>query len=390
MINQDHGTRQRIPPKWRLVIKVGAILLILLILGSIPQILRTKRIDTLAAENPLPRVTLLEITPNTKPIELILPSSAQAWHITPIWARVNGYLTGYMVDIGDSVKIGDLLAIIDTPENDEELAQAKADLDNSIAERDIAKITSDRWQGLWNKNREAVTKQEVDQYNANLIAAEALVVANEKNVSRLTFLQQFKYIHAPFDGVITKRLIDLGSLIYGNINGNLEELFEIAQTHIVRFFVDVPQTYFQNIQVGIDAEATLPQLPGKIFKGKVTRFAQALDPTARTMQTQIDIDNPDGLLYPGLYGRIKFLLRPDTVNFIIPTTAVIIRSGYPHVAIVDRDNIVHLSQVQIGRDYGNKMEIVWGLNNGDYIIVLPSDRIHEGVKVEIIPNSPIK
>ncbi len=176
------------------------------------------------------------------------------------------------------------------------------------------------------------------------------MVANEKNVSRLTYQQQFKYIYAPFDGIITQRLIDIGHLIYGNVNGAPQELFQIAQTHRIRFFVDVPQTYFTQIKDGLEAEVTIPQLPDKIFKGIVTRFAKALDPTARTLLTEVDVENKDGILYTGLYARVKFLLWPDTITFIIPTTAVIIRSGFPHVAIVDENNTVHLSQVQIGRD----------------------------------------
>jgi RND family efflux transporter MFP subunit len=369
---------------WLLIILTLIIIGCLFILGIIPRISNAKKIDQIAANDPLPRVVVIQIKPNTKPVELVLPSSAQAWHFTPIWSRVNGYLIRYLVDIGDTVKTGNLLAEIDTPETDQLLEQAKADLLNSIATRDIAKITSDRWQKLWNKNREAVTKQEVDQYNANLEAAEATVLANEKNVARLQYEQQFKNIYAPFDGVITQRLIDIGSLIYGTINSSPQELFQLAQTHTMRFFVDVPQTYYTQIKDGLDAEVTILQLPGKVYKGKVSRFAKALDPTARTLLTEVDVENTEGLLYPGLFGSVKFFMIPDEINFIIPTTAVIIRSGRPHVAVVDSDNIVHLKHVQIGRDYGNQMQITFGLTPNDRIIVIPSDRIQEGVKVEIL------
>jgi RND family efflux transporter MFP subunit len=372
--------------RWFLIIATAVVLLILFFLGWIPRLSNTKKVDALAAEDNLPRVVIMQIKPNTKPIELILPSSAQAWHFTPIWSRVDGYLIRYLVDIGDVVKAGDLLAEIDTPETDEQLAEAKADLLNSIVERDIAKITSDRWQKLWDKNQEAVSKQEVDQYNANLKSTEAIVLMNEKNVSRYTYQQQFKYIYAPFNGIITQRLIDIGSLVYGSLNGTPQELFQIAQTNIIRFFVDVPQTYFTQIKDGLESEVTILQLPGKIFKGTVTRYAKALNPTARTLLTEVDVENKEGVLYAGLYGRVKFLMKPDKINFIIPTTAVIIRSSFPHVACVDKDNIVHLKQVQIGRDYGNQMEILYGLEENDRIIILPSDAIQEGVKVEIISN----
>jgi RND family efflux transporter MFP subunit len=382
----DNNETKQKPSKlrWLLVIAIVVLILILFFIGWVSRQSNTKKVEALAAENHLPRVTLMEIKRNMKPIELILPSSAQAFHFTPIWARVNGYLLRYLVDIGDVVKEGDLLAEIDTPETDQQLEQAKADLLNSIAERDIAQITSDRWQKLWDKNREAISKQEVDQYAANLKSTNAIVLANEKNVARYAYQQQFKYIYAPFDGIITQRLTDIGALIYGSINGTPQELFQLAKTDVIRFFVEVPQTYFRQIKEELEAEITVLQFPGKIFKGRVTRYAKALDPTARTLLTEIDVENEDGILYAGLYGQVKFLLQSPEINFIIPTTAVIIRSSFPHVAVVDENRIVHLKQVQIGRDYGNQMEIIHGLEENDYIITVPSDKIHEGAKVEII------
>ena len=370
--------------RWVLFVGMAAVILILFLWGWIPRLENTKKIDALAAEDPLPQVLILQLKPNTKPIELILPSSAQAWHITPIWSRVNGYLIRYLVDIGDVVKIGDLLAEIDTPETDEQVKQAQATLLNSIVERDIAKITSDRWQRLWDKNIEAVSKQEVDQYNANYKSTQAIVLANEKNVSKLTYEQKFKYIYSPFDGIIIQRNIDIGSLIYGTVNGIPQQLFQIAQTQIIRFFVEVPQNYFRQIKEGVETEVTVQEFPGKIFKGIVTRYAKALDPTARTLLTQVDVENKEGILYAGLYGRVKFLIWPETINFIIPTTAIIIRSGFPHVAVVDDNHIVHLKQVQIGRDYGKEMEITFGLKENDRIVTIPSDKIKEGVKVNIL------
>ncbi len=370
--------------RWIVAGAVIAALLLLFILGWIPRMENTKRIDELAGEDSLPKVNLLKLIPNKKPDELFLPTSAQGWHATPIWSRVNGYLTRYLVDIGDVVKKGDLLAEIDTPETDEELAQAKADLVSAIAERDIAKISANRWDGLWEKNREAVSKQEVDQFDADLKSKEALVVANEKNVARLTYLQQFKNIYAPFDGIITNRLIDIGSLIFGAVNTIPEELFSIEQTGVIRFYTDVPQTYFRQIKDGLKAEVTVQEIPGKVFKGVVARYAKGLDPLARTMLTEVDVENPEGLLYSGVYGTLKFTIYPDTVNFIIPTSAVIIRSGYPHVAVVDESRTVHLKRVEIGRDHGKEMEIICGLKEGENIVTIASDRIRDGVKVEIV------
>jgi len=335
-------------------------------------------------DSALPRVPAMQLRPNTRAIALILPSSAQAWHITPIWARTNGYLLRYHFDIGDVVKEGDLLAEIDTPEVDQQYEQAVADLLNSMSLLDIAKITSDRWQKLWDKNPQAVTKQEVDQYNANFSAAQASVLSNEKNMSRLRYLQQFKQVYAPFNGIITQRNIDLGSLIYGNINEPPQELFQLAQTYIIRFFVQVPQNYYRQIEEGLKAEVTIQEFPDRIFEGLVTRYAKALDPTARTLLTEVDVENEDGMIYTGLFARVKFLLKPEYINFIIPTTAVIFTNSFPHVATIDKDNRIRLKQVQIGRDYGKDMEITHGLQEGELIVTIPSDRIREGAEVQII------
>lgn len=364
-----------------------ALLLILFAFRAVPYFSNLNQLEGAANQNFLPQVTLMKIKPNTQPIELVLPSSAQAWHITPIWARVNGYLIRYLVDIGDSVKQGDLLAEIDTPQTDQQLGQAQADLLSSIASRDLAKITTDRWQRLWNKNQEAVSKQEVDQYQANFQSAEAAVLANQKNVSRLTYEQQFKYIYAPFDGVITQRSIDLGSLVYGNINGIPQELFQIAQDHFLRFYVEVPQNYFRQIKEGIEAQVKILEFPGKVFKGVVTRYAKALDPLSRTLLTEVDVENPEGILYAGLFGKITFFMSPAAVNFVIPTTALIIRSGYPHVAVVDDKQIAHLKKVEIGRDYGKELEITQGLSTDEQIVIIASDQILEGTQVKVISSS---
>lgn len=370
-----------------LIFFIVVFLLVLFLVGAVPRFINTRKINALARQDPLPQVTLLEIKKNTEPIELILPSSAQGWHFTPIWARVTGYLVRYLVDIGDVVKNGDLLAEIDTPETDELLAQAQADLLSSIAERNIAKITYERWQHLWNKNPEAVSKQEVDQYQANLVSAEAIVLANEKNVAKYLYQQKFKYVYAPFDGIITRRFIDIGSLIYGDVNGSPQELFQMVQTHTIRFFVDVPQTYFRDIKEGVEAEVSILEIPDKTFKGSVARYAKALDPTARTLLTQVNVENPEGILYAGLYGQVKFTLHPPTHDFVIPTTAVIIRAGFPHVAVVDENDIAHLRRVVIGHDYGNRMEITSGLKENEKIILIPSDNIREGTKVRVIDSS---
>lgn len=360
------------------------VFIVLVLAAAVFLVRKELEIDPVTEKQELPEVRIQEIEPDRRPVELILPSSAQAWHVTPIWSRVNGYLIRYLVDIGDAVKKGEVLAEIDTPETDQELAQAQADLKNAKVERDIAKITNDRWQRLWNKNREAVPKQEVDQYHANYRSAEALVTANEKNVARLMYQQQFKFIHAPFDGIITQRLIDIGSLIYGTVNGTAQELFQLADSHILRFFVEVPQTNFRQIKEGLKTDVTVQEFPNRTFEGTVTRYAKALDPVARTLLTEVDVENKERFLYPGIYGEVKFTLPPDTLQFIIPGEAIIIHAGLPHVAVVDRNEIVHLKRVEIGLDKGKEVQIISGLSPKDRVITNPSSQIREGTRVKIM------
>ncbi len=366
----------------------GTFLLILLLLFLARMFLAEIKRDS-PKESPVLQVVTKVIQPNTDPITLILPASAQAWHDTPLWGRVNGYVVRYLVDIGDRVNKGDLLAEIDTPETDRQVDQARADLANAQAEKNIAAITQNRWQTLWDKNKEAVSKQEVDQYNSNYQSAEAVVIANEENLAKLLAQQEFKFIYAPFSGIITERKIDIGSLITGDVNGAEQEIFRIAESNLMRFFVDVPQTYFRQITEGLDAEVTVTQLPGIVFPGKISRYAKALNPIARTLMTQVDVENKDGILYPGLFARVKFTLQHDTVSFIIPTTSIIVRSGYTHVAVVNPDNTIHLQRVEIGLDYGKQVEIISGLKNNDRIVIIPSDGIHEGTKVDPTDAKPL-
>lgn len=364
-----------------LIAGIFFILLLFFLWGWIPYLINKHKTEALARDPQPIHAQTLHVKPITEPTELVLPSSSQAWHITPLWARINGYISQFLVDIGDVVKKGDLLAIIETPEVDEQVKQTQAELLDSIYLRDIAKITSDRWQNLWNRDVEAVTKQEVDQNLANYKSAQAIVEANEKNVARLVATQQFKFIYAPFDGIIIQRTIDLGSLIYGNINETPQELFQIAEINTLRFFVDVPQTYYRQIKEGLEVEVFIPQFPDKKFKGVVTRYAKALDPTARTLLTQVDVENKEWILLSGLFAQVKFLMQPEKNSYMIPTTALIIRTSYPMVAVVNADGTVHLKEVRIGLDYGNHVQIISGLEENDQIITIPSDWIREGVKV---------
>ncbi len=367
-----------------LLIGIVLFLFLLFIIGFVPRFFQTRKINVAAAESQIPQVRTIQLKQNREPVPLVLPSSIQAFHITPIWARTNGYLIKLIADIGDVVKEGDLLSLIDTPDIDHEYSQSIADLASFQAKLDIAKIAADRWLNLYHHNPLALSKEEVDERVATYNSAKADVLAAEANMQRLKTLVDFKRIIAPFNGIIIQRDIDLGSLITQGSNSNPQQLYVIAKTDVLRIFVDVPQPFFRSIKEGVSADIRVQEFPDKTFKGTVTRYAKALDPTARTLRTEVDIENKSGELYPGLYAEVLFHFYPDTPLFIIPTEALIIRAGKPHVALLDNNNVAHLVPVKIGIDNGKTIEISDGLKENDILIANPTDRIREGTKVHVI------
>ncbi len=375
------------PMRFYLIGAVAILLLILFLVGLLPRISRWHEINSIAEEHKLPSVNVLDAKPEKKPIALVLPSTTNAIRYTPIWARVDGYLENFFVDIGDHVQEGQLLATIDTPEIDKQLLQGRADLANAIAQLEIASISSRRWNDLYQRNPQAVPKQEVDERNATLLSSQASVKAYQANVQRLEKLQGFKHIIAPFSGIITQRDIDIGSLITagssGNNTGNPQQLFFLAKIDIIRVFVNVPQFYCRLIKNGLTADITIDEFPERVFKGYVARTAGSLDPVARTMLTEVHIDNHDGTLTTGYYANVAFSLVPTMDYFIVPTNSVIIINDGPKIAIVDNKNIIRMVPVTLGRDYGKTMEITTGIKENDRVVVNPDERIKEGVEVQI-------
>lgn len=389
MANQE--LKENKPPKKSSLKSLALVFLLLFILfflflfGIIPRWNQKKAIEDGVNHRMIPEVAVVKLKSEHKDIDLVLPSSAEALHITPIWARTNGYLIQYYADIGDRVFEGDLLADIDTPEVDQELDQAIADLHNAIAKMDLAKISKDRWETLYKKNPEAVPKQEVDEKDLDYKAAVASKVSFERNVERLHYIQQFKKIYAPFDGIITQRNVDVGTLITaGSSNGTPQELFQIAETGIIRFFVDVPQTFFRQISNGLETDITIREFQDKVFKGKVVRYAKALDPVARTMRTEIHVPNPEDEILNGLYAEVKFKMRPEKDSFIVPSDALILRTEGTQIATVDNHNKAHIRKVKIGRDFGKTIEIIDGLKENERVIINPTDKIKEGTQVEVL------
>jgi multidrug efflux pump subunit AcrA (membrane-fusion protein) len=349
--------------------------------------------------NSIPNVSVMTAQPESEEIVLTLPGFLVAYNLTPILARTNGYLKNFLVDIGDEVKVNQLLCEIDTPDVDAEWIQAKADLENAIAKRGIAKITAERWAGLYAHDSESISKQEVDQTSAEYTSAVANVGAAQANVKHLEVLKNFKYVFAPFNGIIVERNIDIGSLISaGNetmtqpyiigLETVSQPLFKIANTEILRVFVEVPQPYYPYIKDGVKAQVSVPEYPEQIFTGVIDRNAIALDQVSRTLLTQVNIENKGNLLRPGLYSEVKFSFKPYKDSFKIPIAALIIRDGPPFVAILKEDNTVSMQQVQIGKDYGKSVQIIKGVKEGDSIILNPTYRIRDGIKVKIRPAAP--
>jgi RND family efflux transporter MFP subunit len=318
-------------------------------------------------------------TPPTE--EVVLPGGTQAYISSPIYARTNGYLVNWYFDIGARVKKGQLLAVIDTPEVDKQLDQGRADLQTSIANLALAKITADRWENLI-KTR-SVSQQSTDQAVENLAALEATVSSYTANVRRLEDLVSFEKVYAPFDGIITTRNTDIGWLIDAGANPASSELFQMAQISVLRIFVAVPQVYFRVARVGTAAAITLDEFPHQTFHGKVTRTSNSIDLASRTLNTEVDVDNPSGQLLPGAYVQVHLKLPGPTRAVTIPSNTLLFRSEGLRVGVV-RKGAAQLVPITIGRDYGATVEVVTGLTPADEVIINPSDSLISDAPVRIV------
>jgi RND family efflux transporter MFP subunit len=316
--------------------------------------------------------------------EIVLPGVTQAFIDAPIYARTNGYLKQWYFDIGAHVKKDQLLAVIETPEVDQALEQARANLDTAQANVAIAKITADRWQGLVSDG--SVSQQETDQNVINLKAMQATFEANAANVRRLEQLQSFEKIYAPFDGIITARSTDIGALIDAGASTQPKELFHVAATRTLRVYVAVPEVYSRSVRSAGFATLTLDEFPGETFRGTIVRNTNSIDLASRTLLVEVDIDNPTGRLLPGAYVFVHLKLPDATQSVTIPANALIFRKEGLQVALV-RDGKAKLVSVKINHDYGNSVEIVSSLQPTDAVIVDPSDSLVDLTAVRVNNNS---
>jgi RND family efflux transporter MFP subunit len=313
--------------------------------------------------------------------EIVLPGNVQPFITSPIFSRTNGYLRAWYVDIGARVKKGQLLAQIETPEVDQQLAQSRSNLATAEANLRLAEITKNRYQELLKTN--AVAQQDVDNavgtYNAN----SAIVEANQANVKQLETLQSFEKIYAPFDGIVTARNTDIGDLINSGSNGTPKtDLFHISQPGVLRVYVNVPEEYSQLTKPGIGATLSLAEFPGKEFAGKLVRSADAINLTTRTLLVEVDVDNPTGQLLSGSYAQVHFNLPGQVSTFTIPLDTLLFRAEGLRVATVTNGK-AHLLPIMPGHDFGETIEIISGLKGNESIIVSPPDSIVEGEQVQI-------
>ena len=312
--------------------------------------------------------------------ELVLPGNIQAFTDTPVYARTNGYLRRWYVDIGAHVRAEQLLAEIETPEVDQQLRQARAERSTAQANYKLAKSTAERWQML--RKTESVAQQETDEKLGDLESKSAAMEAAQANVKRLEETQGFQKIYAPFEGVITARNIDVGDLINAGSNGPGKELFHLAAVSQMRVYVEVPQMNSRNTAPGTPAELEVPEMPGRRFSGRVARTSDAMDPASRTLKVEVDVDNRQGVLMPGEFVEVHLKLPTPVNSLTVPVNALLFRAEGMNAAAV-RDGRVVLLPVTIGHDYGDSLEVTSGLRADERIIVNPPDSLASGQKVRM-------
>jgi RND family efflux transporter MFP subunit len=313
--------------------------------------------------------------------EITLPANTQAFIDTPIYARTSGYLRKWYADIGTHVHSGELLAVIETPELDQQVKQAQSDLATAQSNEQIAQITAQRWTKLLAKN--AVSKQETDQAMSDLRGRQSALEAAQANVMRLQQLQGFERIYAPFDGVITARNIDIGSLIQaGDSNSPRAELFHMASTDKLRLFVPVPEVYANEVRNGSHVAVTSDAVPNEKFTGTIARNSDAIDLSSRTLNVEVDVVNSDHKLRPGQYAFVHLPIPPSASSMTLPSGALLFRGEGLRVGVV-RDGRVRLLPVGVGHDYGANVEITSGLTAHDQVILNPPDSLAEGERVNV-------
>jgi RND family efflux transporter MFP subunit len=376
------GAQRRSRKSWlALAIAVIAVA-VLLASGIWSRVKARNTLNTETAQAALPAVSVVSPKRTAPADEIILPGNVQPFITSPVYARTNGYLKKWYFDIGAHVKQGQLLAVIETPEVDQQLQQARSNLLTAQANLELASITKTRYQGLLKSN--AVSQQDVDNavgtYNAN----KAIVEADQAAVAQYSALVSFEKVYSPFDGVITARNTDIGDLINSGSSSNVKtDLFHIAQPGTLRVYVNVPEEYSQGVKVGMTADLSLTEFPGRKFQGKLIRTADAINLTTRTLLIEIDIANPSGTLLTGSYAEVHLAVPSQASTFLIPVNTLLFRTEGLRVGLV-KDGKVVLASITPGHDFGNEIETVAGLKANDQVILNPPDSIVAGQAVQIV------
>jgi RND family efflux transporter MFP subunit len=356
---------------------------LVLILGIRSRVKDEATLRTVTDQLAVPSVSVVTPKQTAPATEIILPGNMQPFISSPIYARTDGYLQKWYFDIGAHVRAGELLAVIQTPEVDQQLAQARSTLNTAQANLELAQITRDRYQSLLKKH--AVAQQDVDNAVGTYTANKAIVDADAANVGHYDALVSFEKVYAPFDGVITARNTDIGDLINSGSNtAPRTDLFDIAQTRTLRVYVNVPEEYSQGIKPGqTAAEVALAEFPNKRFPGKLVRTSEAINATTRTLLVEVDLDNPGGNLLSGSYAEVHLKIPTQNSTYLLPVSALIFRSDKLQVGVV-KNGKVAVTDVTPGHDFGDQIEIVAGLKADDQVVLNPSDSLVSGQDVTIV------
>jgi RND family efflux transporter MFP subunit len=380
----QEGAQRGSEKKSRLFLFLVGIAVVLVIVGIFTLLQRREQYNALAKETEkiaVPTVAVIHPTLEPSQEDLVLPSTLQAYVESPIYARTTGYVKKWYHDIGSHVQKGDLLAEIETPEVDQQLSQARADLGTMQANENLSRITATRYQELI--KTDGVSKQEVDNAVGDYAARRAAVASAQANVRRLEELESFKHVFAPFGGVITRRNVDIGNLINAGNGGTAQEMFFLAATDPIRAYVSVPEVYAAAVHPGLGAFLELTQFPGEKFQAKVARTADAIDLASRTLNTEVDVPNKTGQLLPGGYAQVHLLVGVTGTRLQVPVNALLFRAEGLRAVVVDANHKTHLQQLAIGRDYGTALEVLQGLRPDDWIVLNPPDSLDEGIQVNV-------
>lgn len=389
--NEQERTDESPPERSQLFLLLAVVVIVLLVAGAFTLVQRRAQYQALAKETEtlaVPTVSVVHPIMEPDAEDMVLPSTLQAYVESPIYARTSGYLKKWYHDIGSQVRKGELLADIDAPEVDQQLAQSRAELGTAQATENLSRITASRFEGLLTSD--SVSKQEADNATGDFAAKKANVQSAEANVRRLQETESFKHIYAPFSGVITRRNVDLGNLINAGNGGSAQELFALAQTDPIRVFVNVPESYASAIHKGLGAYLELPQYPGQKFRGTVARTADSIDLATRTLLTEVDVPNKAGQLLPGGYAQVHLQVKLTGARLQVPVNALLFRSEGLRTVVVDENHKTHLQPLTVGRDYGTTLEVLQGLNEKDWIVINPADSLEDGIEVNVkqMPQTP--